>query len=218
MSPIALGDEYATVDELKSRLSIDGSNAIYDEELLEALRTSSQEIERFCNRQFNKVEAGAPTLRLFKSPKSSAYATVDDFHTVTGLVIETDDNGDGNFTTWTTDDYELEPFSGTVHGQMGWPYWRINALGSKYFPCSAAWAAGRRRARLRVTAEWGWSAVPAPVKQACLLLAAKNFQLKDAPLGVAGMSDFGVVRVQDDRLAQSKLRPYVRDRILIGGH
>lgn len=210
---MALGDLYATVDELKSRLSIDGNNSLYDEELTEALRTSSEEIERFCNRQFNRVEDGEPTARVYPA-RNRLWTEVDDFHTTTDLVVETDLAGTGTFgSPWATSDYELEPFNGVVNGQPGWPFWRINALGSKEFP--ACVYAGERRARLRVTAEWGWANVPAPIKQACLLLSAKNFQLKDAPLGVAGMSDFGVVRVQDDRLAQSKLRPYVRSKILV---
>lgn len=208
---MALGDAYATIDELKSRLSIDGSISDYDEELNEALRTSSEEIERFCSRQFNQAEAA--TARVYV-PYRSWGIEVDDFHTTNGLVVETDVDGDGVFeTTWAATDYELFPLNGVQSGQAGWPFWEIRALGTREFPRAYV---GERRARVRVTADWGWAQVPAPVKHACLLLAAKNFQMKDAPLGVAGMSDFGVVRVQDDRLAQSKLRPYVRNKIMVG--
>jgi hypothetical protein len=48
------------------------------------------------------------------------------------------------------------------------------------------------------------------------MLAAKNFQIKDAPFGVAGMGEFGFVRVQDDRGALGKLKPFRRDPVLVG--
>jgi hypothetical protein len=48
-------------------------------------------------------------------------------------------------------------------------------------------------------------------------MAAETFQLKDAPLGVAGMDAFGsALRVRDNAMAASKLAPYVRDRFLVG--
>jgi hypothetical protein len=208
---MALGDTYATVAELKSRLSIPAANADYDMELEDALRTASEEIERYTNRQFNK--ATSATARKFV-PTSRLYVDIDDFHTTTDLAIKVDTGATGTFDqTWTASDYELEPVNGSVNGQLGWPYYKIRAVGSFEFPCIYR---AERKFRVEVTAQWGWANVPAPVKQACLILAAKNFQLKDAPLGVAGMSDFGVVRVQDDRLAMFKVAKYARNKILVG--
>jgi hypothetical protein len=69
---------------------------------------------------------------------------------------------------------------------------------------------------LQVTARWGWTAVPAAVKQACLILASETFRLKGAPFGVANMDQFGPIRVRDNPMAQKKLMPYALDPVMVG--
>ena len=199
-----IGDLYATLVEFKSYLG-DISDTQDDEELTSALESVTREIEDHTNRQFN--DAGSVTTRVYR-PKNSRRVKVDDFHTITGLVVETDD-GDGTFdTTWAAADYELEPLNGVVDGKPGWPYEQIIAVGSRTFP-------GARRATVRVTAQWGWATVPTPVKQACLILAAETFKLKDAPFGVAGFGEFGAVRVRNNPVAAKKLAPYIRNRVAV---
>jgi hypothetical protein len=44
---------------------------------------------------------------------------------------------------------------------------------------------------LRVTALWGWSSVPAPIEQACLLQASRLLARRDSPHGVAGSPENG---------------------------
>jgi hypothetical protein len=120
-----------------------------------------------------------------------------------GLLVAVDSDGDGVFeTTWTAADYELRPLNGIVGGQPGWPYNQIRAVGSKCFPrCS-------RRAVLQVTARWGWAAVPAPVHEACLIVASETVKLRDAPFGVAGYGDYGAIRVRNNPMAMGMLAPY----------
>jgi hypothetical protein len=60
-----------------------------------------------------------------------------------------------------------------------------------------------------VTGVFGWPAVPANVKQAALIAAADLFRLKDAPFGIAGFGEFGVVRVQANPRVMSLLRRYI---------
>ena len=202
---MALGDPYATLPELKARLDI--ADSIDDTRLTDALANASREIETYAGRQFN--DAGAATARVFPA-RTCALAVVDDFSTTTGLVVATDATGDGVFeTTWTAADYELEPLNGVVGGVSGWPYYRISAAGTRAFPT------GLRRAVVQVTARWGWTAVPAPVKDACLLIASESFKLGDAPFGVAGFGEFGPVRVRMNSRAQSLLSPYRRDPVLV---
>jgi hypothetical protein len=206
---MALGDNYATLDELKAYMSLTGQ-ASMDDQMTDALTTASREIERHCNRQFNNT--GTASARVY-APTLPRVVRCDDFYTTTGLILESDDSGDGTFpTVWTSAQYELEPVNGIVDGQLGWPYNKFRALSGLWFP--RPWT--MRRNVVRVTAKWGWAEVPAPVKQACLLLAAENFQLKDAPLGVAGMGEFGVVRVRNNRMAADKLNRYCRESALVG--
>lgn len=203
---MALGDPYATLDDLKTYLSMQEDDR-FDTSLTQALESVSEEIEQFCNRQFNKVTVA--TAREFPIMVSS-HVVVDDFHTTTGLVIESAPAGSSTYSeVWTSSDYELHPLNGVVDGQPGWPYNKIKmkAGGSRSF---------LRGSRLRVTAQWGWNAVPAPVKQSCLILAGATFQIKDAPFGVAGSDAWGTIRVRDNMMAQSKLSRYVVSRILVG--
>lgn len=206
---MALGDPYATLPELKARLRAGGviSDTNDDAGMTNALKTASEDIELYCDRQFNK--ATTATARVF--PVELSYlAEVDDFHTVTDLVIATDSSGDGTYDqTWSAADYQLEPLNGMVNGQLGWPYSEIHAVGSLRFPCT-------RRASLQVTAQWGWAAVPATIKEVCLMVAQEVFKLKDAAFGVAGVNDFGVVRVRENPLAVAKLARYRTEAVRVG--
>ena len=203
---MAIGDPYATLDQLKTRMDI-GDN-IDDTRLGEALDSASSEIERWCQRQFN--DAGAASARTYTADGYSLLR-VDDFHTTVGLVVATDTGEDGSYaTTWASTDYQLEPLNGVVDGRPGWPYNRIRAVGSYTFPL--LWP---RRTSVQVTARWGWAAVPAQVTEACLLIAAESFKLGDAPFGVAGFSEFGPVRVRMNSRAQSLLTPYRRNPQLV---
>lgn len=198
---MAFGDPYALLDDLKAYLGMQ-EDLRFDVPLQQALESVSDEIEQHCNRQFNKVTtASAREFRIMYAP----FVMVDDFHTITDLVIE-EESTTGSFTTLSSTDYELMPLNGVVDGQPGWPYYKIVRRNGSFL----------RGGRLRVTAQWGWTAVPAPVKQACLIMAAATFQIKDAPFGVAGSDQWGSIRVRDNAMAQSKLNRYVVDRVLVG--
>lgn len=209
---MSLGDPYALLVDLKNYLTIPVDKVAYDLALTDALNSASREIENHCNRQFNKDASAAQRVFI---PTDLRHARVDDFWTTSGLIVETDPGGTGNFTeTWDSSDYELYPANGVVDGHIGWPYNSLKACAGLYFPRYVD-IPFRREQVLRVTAQWGWASVPAPVRQACLILAAQTFKLADAPFGVAGSSEYGVVRVRDLPQVCSKLRAYVRDSMLV---
>jgi hypothetical protein len=201
-----LGDPYASLPELKSYLKI--TDTADDDELDDALASATREVEDHCDRQFNKETSATARVYL---PEGCDWVIVDDFHTTTDLVVKSDEDDDGTYeTTWAATDYQLHPLNGVVRGRTGFPYWEVKPVGSGLlFP---TWG---ERATVQVTAQWGWASVPAPVKQACLIIAAETFKLKDAPFGVAGFGEFGAVRVKDNPLAARKLMPYERDQQLV---
>jgi hypothetical protein len=202
---VALGDSYATLAELKSRLRITDTGD--DTQLTAALATASRGIEHCTGRQFN--DAGSATARVYP-PDMGCWARVDDFHTVVGLVVKTDEDDDGTYeTTWDAADYQLEPLNGIVDGQTGWPYNEILAIESRHFRPG-------RRATLQVTARWGWSAVPAPVKEATLILAEDIFKLRDTPFGVGGYAEYGRIRARQNPEVWNRIAPYRRDAVLVG--
>lgn len=210
---MAIGDPYATLPELKEYLGQQGATA-NDDSLTDALQSVSEEIENHCNRQFNTDNVA--TARRYE-PRDFKTVLVDDFHTEVGLIVETDSGGTGSFDIqFDSSQYELFPTDGIVSGQPGWPFNKVRAVSGLYFPkyANQPW---RRKAVVRVTAQWGWASVPAPVKQACLIMAAETWTLKNAPFGVAGVNQFGgVLRVRENPMAASKLARYVRDPIMVG--
>lgn len=201
-------ERYATLVQLKSYLLGEAEAAedtLDDDELTDALASASQEIDDHCGRRFSADDV-ATARRIARDRILRGTAWIDDFHTTTGLIVATDDGDDGTYsTTWAASDYELEPLDGIVDGVPGWPYYRIVPVASRCWPrCT-------RRAPLRVTAKWGWAAVPAPVHQACLIMAAETHKLRTAPFGVAGFGQYGHIRVRNNPMAEKKLAPYVRD-------
>jgi hypothetical protein len=205
---MALGDPYVELARLKEYLKIKSDKIEQDENLQDSIDSASGEIEKHCNRQFQRADAA--TARIF-APASSTRCPVDDFWSTVDLVVEVDSNDDGTFATVVPpSDYELYPANGVVDGQVGWPYYEINLVNGT-FP------AGRRTNSVRVTAKWGWVAVPSAVRQAAVIIAAETFQLKDAPFGTAGMDQFGnIYHVRDNRIAAGKLARYCRNRIPAG--
>lgn len=184
---MALGDPYIDSDDLADYLGVQGTA---DDDLLSAaIDSASGWVNRHCGRDFQQTTTA--TARVY-SPDHPWRLHVDDFHTITDLVVKTDDADSGTYsTTWAATDYVLEPFNGIEHGSTGFPYRTIVAVEARRWPCHTG------RPRVQVTAQWGWAAVPAEVKQATRILAAEIFRLKDAPLGVAGFNDFGPVRVRE---------------------
>jgi hypothetical protein len=49
--------------------------------------------------------------------------------------------------------------------------------------------------RVRVTARWGWPAIPDVVEQATLLQAGRLYKRKDSPQGVLANAEWGSIRV-----------------------
>ena len=135
-------------------------------------------------RALSELFDGSVSARVFAA-EDPVTLKVDDFSTSTGLIVKTDTVGNGTFDrTWTSADYQLEPLNGVVEGIEGWPYWRIRAIDDEAFPVDPT-----GRARVQVTAKWGWAAVPDAVFQACLIQSLANFKRKDAPFGVIGFDE-----------------------------
>jgi hypothetical protein len=194
-----IGQPYVDLDEFKDYMKMTGKDQ-YDDLLTDALASASKEINRKCQRQFGRTDtASTRTFNRFAPTR----AIVSDFYTTDDLAVTLD----GSVLTEGVD-YELHPLNGVVDDEPGWPWWKIHLNNGRRF---------YRHSTLQVTARWGWAAVPDPVKQACKIMAAETYQLKDAPLGVAGLDAMGgVLRVRDNPMARSKLFPYMRSPYQVG--
>lgn len=189
---MALGDPYCTENELREYCEIgDPFDDAYLRTVCDAI---SNGIEGHTYRQFN--DAGIASQRVYY-PDSSSHVIVDDFHTTTGLVVE---SGTGGTFSTTHTDYTLEPLNGVQHGRPGFP-WRRIRLHSGSFPYPA-----NGQPTIRVTARWGWAAVPPDVHMAALMQGARKFQRRYSPNGLVtvGQGDFvfRVSRIEDPDVIQ----------------
>src|SRR5688572_10954787 len=201
---MALGDPYVSATQLKAYLGI--ADTADDTRITDACASISRDIENYCQghreRQFN--DAGSASTREFE-PCGGLWLEVDDFSTLTGLVVKYDSAGDGTFaTTISATNYKAYPLNGRLNAQT-WAFYKIKAI-------NHTWATSQL---YQVTARWGWSAVPAPVYEAAKILGNETFGLQGARFGVAGYDQFGPIRVRDSPMAKSKLNPYRREAVLV---
>jgi hypothetical protein len=182
---MAITNGYATLAQVKAALRITDST---EDTLLEiAIEAASRAIDGNTGRNF--YSAGTAT-RYF-APDDDFVLQIDDL-AGTAVTIQTANNADGVYdVTWATDDYQLEPLNGNSDG-IPWPATRIRAIGDYLWPILNG------EALAKITAVWGWSAVPIAVTQACVIQSSRIYKRLDSPLGVAGFGDMGVMRVTRD--------------------
>lgn len=169
----------------------------HDDEYDRAITAASRQIDSYCGRHFYKVDT--PTAKVFR-PWQCDEVWTGDIATSVGLIVKTDDDDDGVFeTTWAATDYQLEPFD-RLEGTR--PYEQIIALGAAEFPTpnlsyySTRTVRPSRRARVQITASWGWPAVPDEVVSACQILAVDHFKSKDLT-NIAGQYGTGTRFTRD---------------------
>lgn len=184
---------YATLPELKAARRI--TDAADDTALQKALATASRAIDRKTGRRFY-LDA-SPSARVFNpyGRVVDGKVLVDDIGSATGLIVEI-----GSGTSWTAvTDYETTPDNALTKGQPVTGLLR-----------TSGWWAYSSADRIRITAKWGWPAVPDEISQATLLLANRLFMRKDSPEGVAGFDSIGVVRMSRwDPDVETLVGPYV---------
>lgn len=198
----AIGDPYLELEDLKRYLSMEDDDR-FDTELTEAIASISKEINRHCNRQFNRAETA--TWRSFPIRYSAYVETADFWDDPEEIQISSDPATAG---TVITSGFVLEPLDGIVDDEPGWPRWTLAPVsgGVRLVPGMY----------LRMKAPWGWESVPADVIQSGKIMAGATFQIKDAPFGVAGSDQWGTIRVRDNQMAVNKLNRLVKDRVLVG--
>lgn len=194
---------YATLTDLKGRLGIDPSDTSEDATLQGKLATASRDIDKDCGRRFWLDPVAVQ--RVF-NPQYRIVPTwdgekllIDDIGDATGLTAEI---GSGDY--WVpVVDYDTGPDNALVDGQA------IEWLLRPYLP----WVTWPRQ-RIRITARWGWPAVPDQIKEATLLRAHRLARRQDSPEGVAGSTEFGVIRVSRwDPDYDALIGPFVRPGI-----
>lgn len=196
---MAITNGYATLSEIKARLSIDTSDT-QDDAMLEAcVEAASRQIDKFTGTRF--YTAGSQE-RYFTA-LDPLRVIIDDATAITAIVQDLQVNRTYSDTIDLTD-VDLLPDNAT---QLGLPYQQLAIV-----PDSPKTFITDRRG-IKVTGTWGYAAsAPPAVKQACLLLAAAMFRRKDAPFGIAGGGEVGqaIQLAAMDPTARLLLAPFRR--------
>lgn len=175
---------YADLASFKTFVRIPEADETDDAELLLALGAASRSIDHHCDRTFGPAGDDAAVwygdLSCWNSPYRNAFLVrVPDLMDTDDLAVDLDLDDSG---TWAT------PVIGAVPGPVNAPYegkpWQYLTLpaGTSYTATPGA---------VRVTAKFGWTAVPDDVREACLLQAHRLFRRRDAAFGIAGSPDMG---------------------------
>lgn len=179
---MAVTNGYCTLADVKAALRI--TDTIDDALIENSINSASRMIDQYCNRYFYSTSAGE--VRYFKANDGFS-CWIDDAQSVTTL--ETSSTDPLIFdTTWQAGDYQLQPNNSKANGGYS-PYTYIVATDNYLFP---VWA---DIALVKVTGQFGWSSVPEPIKFATIIQASRLFKRLESPLGVAGVSDMGIMRV-----------------------
>jgi len=187
---MAIVNGYCTLAEIEAWTNVDqGTPTANDESQLElAVMAASRAIDRHCGRYFWNQTA---TTRIL-TPKNAYSLMTPDLVSVTTL--KTDEDGDGVYeVTWAASDYVLAPVNNAVAYPVR-PYWEIQvAYNGRYVFLNLPQS-------VQIVGVWGWAAVPAAVKQATLIQAARYFRRKDSPYGVAGSANIAAPATMSGQL------------------
>jgi hypothetical protein len=193
--PIA---NYIDLATLKGNLGIDLSDTTRDTQLTLRLASASRAIDKFTGRRrggFSKDSAATarvyqPGHRLLGTRDGELFM-VDEIADTAGLVVETGTTA--SYTAVAATEFEALPENAIADSEPITAFLRLS------------WGLGYTL-RMRVTAKWGWPAVPDEVHEATLLQASRLWNRKGSPQGVINSAEWGGVRV-------ARLDPDVKEMI-----
>lgn len=203
---MAWAPDYAELADLREFATNSGITSD-DAQLSLAISTASRAIDLHTGRQFGLV--AAPEARYYTPRWDKELrrwtVTIDDLMTVTGIAVMADLDDSGGYTE-EIDAYALKPVNAQPKGR---PWTSFVVL-----PSSTVLPSPDQDS-VEVTAQFGWTTVPTPIKEACLLQASRLFSRRNAPFGVTGSPDNGgggelrlLAKVDPD--VAVTLSPYIR--------
>mgnify|MGYP003644201812 CR=1 FL=1 len=190
---MAITNGYCTRADLKVALAIGTADSADDAVLDDIINTTSRLIDEYTGQFFYTIAGGTA----YYEPHSYEEVEVDPLTSVTSIAVDTD--GDG---VWETvlgaSDYILEPVNAAMFGK---PYTYIELAPSTTVAFPADLDKG-----VKIIANFGWSAIPPQVVQACIIASSHLYEARKAYLGVIGNNDTGgVIRLSQRLHAEAAL-------------
>lgn len=196
--------DYCTAAELKA--FVRKTESVDDTQVALAVTAASRAIDHSTNRQFGKV--GVAEARYFTARWDREICRwvvrIDDLMTTTDLAVATDSGADYSYAGAITA-YDLKPLNAAAKGKPWTELVVRHTSGTSLTHISDA---------VRITALWGWTAVPDTIKQATLLQANRILSRRGSPFGIAGSPANGgselrlLAKLDPD--VEAMVQPYVR--------
>jgi hypothetical protein len=175
---------YATLAQIKAPDRLNITDIVSDTPLENTITTVSREIDKYCGQYFYKTSTGSTDTRYFTAVESERLL-VGGFVSVTALYTDSL-AGDRSYPyTWATTDYDLFPYdAATLSEPEPYRWLDVTPRGQYKFPVDLAKG-------VKLTAVYGWPAVPAGITEACLLWSMRLHARYKTPLGISSMSALG---------------------------
>lgn len=152
---------YCTLAEYKAYERITTTDVTEDAVIEDIIEGASRLIDGHCGRFFYQDSA----TRYYTTCETDRVDT-DDIYTTSGLTVMVDSDGDGTHEyTLASTDYNVIPYN----PEPGFPYIGFESSASPMMGFSTV------RRGVKITASFGWAAVPDSVKQACLIIASAEY-------------------------------------------
>ena len=204
--------QYVDKTDLKTYIGLSGSGQ--DTNIDNAINGASRLIDKICGRHFWQDDA---VTEKYYTPINHYYVEVDDISTTTGLIVQLDttDNGAYDKTITLDTDFVLKPFNPQVHKISSttyyFPHTELNILTTRsdetFDPTIIK--------NIKITAKFGWSAVPEAISQATLIQATRLWKRKDTPFNVFGNEQTGQRELfsKIDPDALQLIKGYVKNKL-----
>jgi len=204
---LTLTNAYSTVAQFTARYlpgqTVAATSDLYTE-LEEIIESTSRLIDEYTGRYFYTATADATR---YYTATNTQRVYIDDYQTITTLKTDTDNDGTYDTTLSATTDYRLCP----VQPVNGWPYQyiEIRPHADNNLSCGPY--------AVEVVGLFGWSSVPKPIQDACLLQSFRIYKRQAAPFGVVGSGELGTVSAIPagrftglDPDVETMLKPFMR--------
>lgn len=199
-TPVVVGAEYVTLDEVKEHLAIEDVVVKNDAVIEDRIPVACRAVEDHCVRKFKHIAGNA--LKVWPNRKGTLYVTDLLASPAPTVYVDTDNNR--TFATLVAaTEYEFLPFPEDAEELAR--YQEIAYLSGNYFDQAYP---------VRVTHDCGWfeddGRAPHGIRLGILMMFAKWWKRRETPAVVMQMPGFGFKRmIEKDTDIQDILEPYV---------
>ena len=202
---------YCTLDQLKSEMRIATHDSADDTRLELSIAAASRQIDAHTGRRF--WQDSTVQVREFYADDPLNCFT-DDISTTTGLIVQADEAEDGTYSETLTlgTNFILLPVNAADNVPVH-PFTQIRIVNTDNY---SGFPYRVLRPGVRVTAKFGWPAIPDDITKAALIQASQLFKASDAVFGAAQFGEAGVaMRVQArlNPMAEALLETYCHPRV-----